>query len=178
MTPVSTWRLIFGGAITVWAVLPLASGRAATLGELFPAAAACFAVRHDEKRLAGNQRISAIRLSTPAESADAKKPRELIIFELDVTLRGDSKRMKTVGVICFRQDDYSWRCNEHTCNGRAIELKVETPDTLVLDLHERKDGVSRTGSLMMQGACRVPGRGEAIATGSGRTRPGFSAQTR
>src|SRR5262245_38062480 len=109
-------------SIACLAVMPI-TGRAATLGDLFPSgAAACFAVQQDAKHLERNprQRIAAVRLSSPADPSRAGDPADLLMLDLDVSLRGGAKRTKTVGVICLKQADETWRCNEHTCNGRAI----------------------------------------------------------
>ena len=147
------WRILAAG-VAVTSVLSPGVTRAATLGELFPAGGAtCFAAQYDGKHLDRHprQRIAGVRLSTAADSSPAGQPVDLLLLDLDIVLRGNAKRQKTVGVICLKQADETWRCNEHTCNGRTIELKAESGE-LVLDLHDR-NGPVRPGTLTLRSAC-------------------------
>lgn len=146
-------RLSRVGAAYV-ALMLAAGAQAATLGEIFPpGAATCFAVQYDGRHLdrSANQQIIAVRLSTPADPAIAGKPADLIILELDVTLRASRTRTKTTGVICFRQADETWRCNQHTCNGQPVDLRPEGADGVVLDF--RRGNPGRGVDLIVQGAC-------------------------
>jgi len=136
-------RRLFRGVATLVALMLAAGAEAATLGELFPpGVASCYESSRGPRPPVGNK-IDKLWLFASLEHLKQDKPGDLIMLGINVRLR-NWKRMKTVGLICFRQADETWRCNERTCNGRTILLKVEGADKLALDLQ---------GGLTLQDAC-------------------------
>jgi hypothetical protein len=137
---------------------PPESVQAATLGDLMSTDGRhCFVASFDDKHLARyrKQQVTAIRLSTKAEPT-ADQAREMIMFELAVSVRGSKRLLAGVGLNCFKGADDTWSCQEATCNGRAIGLVVEG-EGLMLDLMQRRDGEStRPGDLTLLSACGAP----------------------
>jgi hypothetical protein len=104
--------------------------------------ASCYESSRGPKTPVG-KKVDKLWLFASLEHIKQDKPGDLIMLELEVRLR-NWKRMKTVGLVCFKQTDETWRCNEHTCNGRSVLLNVAGPDMLTLDLQ---------GGLTLQDAC-------------------------
>jgi hypothetical protein len=131
---------------------------AATLGDLMAADGRhCFVASFDDKHLVRHrrQKVTAIRLSTKAEHT-VDQAREMIMFELALSVRGSKRRLEAAGLNCFKGADDTWSCQEATCNGRAIGLAVEGED-LVLDLMQRReDEPARPGGLTLRSACGAP----------------------
>jgi hypothetical protein len=154
-----THRLILALLAAAVAVArPPTTAQAATLGELMATDDRhCFVAAFDSKHLARHrkQKVTAVRLSTKAEHT-AEQAREMIMFELAVSLRGSKRRLEAVGLNCFKGAGDTWSCQEATCNGRAIGLAVEG-EGLVLDLMQRREGnPTQPGGLTLRSACGAP----------------------
>ena len=136
-------------------LLPLGA-QAASLGDLFPPKkASCFVATYDGAHLARNpkQAVVAIRVVTVPEHASADGTADMVMLDLDITLRGRKQPFRAVGLNCFREDGDAWRCQERVCNPRNIEVKAESADTLLLDLHQRNGDQLKPGGLMLRSEC-------------------------
>jgi hypothetical protein len=130
--------------------------RAASLGNLFPAeTASCFVATFDNSHLARNpkQTVVTVRIATVPEHVSVKAPLEMVILDLDLSLRGRKKPFTAVGLTCHRGDGDVWSCHERRCNPRYIEVTAHSPDALTLDLRQRDGGRLKAGGLTLKSEC-------------------------